>query len=299
MGRCAVRRRQVDKVEAGFRFWLESKGLAEGTVRNYLYAAATWRTWCDENEVAVTDPDREDLQAYLGDLLKHRSTGSVDLLKIGLRRFFTYLIDTKKYAGANPVTDLHIKKRETEPAEPFTREELHRMYIACQNHQERAVFLLLVGGGLRRSEIYGIRRDDVNLEEGTIRVLGKGHQYRLSAPGRVVIEAAMAAMEFSERLCPQGSNEIIIRIVKTLAERAQIRGRIYPHRFRHSFAVLFLENGGTIDDLMHILGHKRVEQSLYYSRARARRRAVEAQARVNVAETLLGLTPRPVLLPTP
>lgn len=282
-------RRQVDKVEAGFRFWLESQGLAPATIKNYLYAARYWKQWCDENEVEVTNPEREDLQAWLGSLLKEHSTGSVDLRKIGLRKFFTYLIDTKRHPGPNPVTDLHIRKRETEPAEPFTREELTRMYIACHNHQERAVFLLLVGGGLRRSEIYGITRDDVNVEEGTIRVLGKGHQYRLNAPGKVVVEAVMAAMEFTERLCPQGSNEIVMRIVKALAERAHIRGRVYPHRFRHSFAVHFLENGGTIDNLQHVLGHRRVDMSLHYSRAGAKRRALETQARVNVAETMLGV----------
>lgn len=199
-----MRRGKVNKVEAGFRFWLESQNLAEDTVRNYVYGANTWLHWCEENEVDSLDPEREDLRAYLGELLKVRAYSNVELLKISLRRFFGYLMDIKKHPGPNPVTDLPLRKRETEPAEPFTREEFARMLIACTNHQERAVFLLLMGGGLRRSEIFGIKRDDVNLETGMIRVLGKGSIYRWSAPGRAVVEAVWAAMEFSDRLRAAG-----------------------------------------------------------------------------------------------
>lgn len=295
-----MRRKWLDKVESGFRYWLESRGLAKDTVRNYVNAANMWMHWCEEEEVEPLKPEREDLQAYLGDLLRVRAYSNVELLKIGLRRFFSYLIDTKKYEGDNPVTNLPLRKRETEPSEPFTRDELARMLIVCRDHQERAVFLLLMGGGLRRSEIYGIKRDDVNVETGTIRVFGKGSQWRWNAPGQAVVEAVWAAMEFSPRLCPQASSDVVWRIVKAIAKRAQIRGRIYPHRFRHSFAVSYLEAGGKVEDLMHILGHKRIEQSLYYARAGAKRRALEAQATINIAETMLGLTPRkPLLLTEP
>lgn len=282
-------RKLGNKVGSGFRFWLESQGLAKDTVRNYYYGANIWMQWCEENDVSPQAPKRTDIQAYLGELLQVRAHSNVELLKIALRRWFSYLTDTERYTGPNPVANLPLRHRETEPPEPFTREELTRMYMACANHQERAVFLLLVGGGLRRSEIYGIRRDDINLEAGSVRVLGKGHQYRYNAPGMAVLEACMEAMRFSDRLCPQGSIDVIWRIVKSLAKRAHVRGRVYPHRFRHSFAVLFLEHGGTIDDLMHILGHKRIEQSMYYSRAGAKRRAIQSQSKINIAETMLDI----------
>lgn len=276
------------KVPGGFRLWLDSQGLAKGTVKNYSYAVMTWIKWCDDAGVDRNAPTRAHLREYLGDLLATNARSNVELLKIGLRRYFTYLIEEGLYEGENPVTNLTIKKQEVEPAEPFTRDELGRMLLACRNHQERAVYLLLVAGGLRRGEIYGITRDDVNPETGTVRVLGKGHQYRYIAPGPAVIQAALEAMTFNERLCPQADIEVVWRIVQALAKRAGIRGRIYPHRFRHSFAVLFLENGGTIEQLMHILGHKRVDMSLYYARAGAKRRAMEAQQTVDVAGKMLG-----------
>lgn len=293
------RRSQVGaKVPGGFRLYLDSQGLAKGTVKNYTYAVSAWVMWCEEHDIQVENPSRNDLRSYLGDLLATHSRANVELMKIGLRRFFTYLIEEGRYDGDNPVTNLTIKKRESEPAEPFTREELGRMLLACRNHQERAVFLLLVAGGLRRGEIYGIRRDDVNPETGTIRVLGKGAQYRFIAPGQATIDAVLEATEFSERLCPQADIEVVWRIVQALAKRAGIRGRVYPHRFRHSFAVLFLENGGTIEQLMHVLGHRRVDMSLHYSRAGAKRRALEAQQTVDVAGKMLGellqFRPKPV-----
>lgn len=282
------RKTVVGNVPGGFRLYLDSQGLAKGTVKNYVYAVASWTAWCDDHDVDPCKPERADLRAYLGDLLAIRARSNVELMKIGLRRFFTYLIEEERYEGENPVTNLTIKKRETEPAEPFSRDELGRMLLACRNHQERAVYLLLVAGGLRRGEIYGITRDDVNPETGTITVLGKGHQYRMIAPGQATVQAVLEAMQFSERLCPQADIEVVWRIVQALAKRAGIRGRVYPHRFRHSFAVLFLENGGTVDQLQHVLGHKRLDQSAYYARAGSKRRALEAQARIDVAGKMLG-----------
>lgn len=283
------RRSQVgNKVPGGFRLWVESQGLAKGTVKNYCYAVASWVTWADDHDVDPYKPERADLRAYLGDLLATHARSNVELMKIGLRKFFTYLIEEERYEGENPVTNLTIKKRETEPADPFTKDELGRMLLACRNHQERAVYLLLVAGGLRRGEIYGITRPDVNPETGTVRVLGKGHQYRMIAPGPAVVDAVMGAMQFGDRLCPQADIEVVWRIVQALAKRANIRGRIYPHRFRHSFAVLFLENGGTVENLMHILGHKRIDMSLHYARAGAKRRAMEAQQSVDIAGKMLG-----------
>ena len=136
------RKTMVGSVPGGFRLWIESQGLATGTVKNYCYAVASWTSWCDDHDVDLYKPERADLRAYLGDLLAIRARSNVELMKIGLRRFFTYLIEEERYEGENPVTNLTIKKRETEPAEPFTKEELGRMLLACRNHQERAVFLL-------------------------------------------------------------------------------------------------------------------------------------------------------------
>lgn len=295
------RSRVGSKVPGGFRLWIESQGLAKGTIKNYVYAVAAWVTWCEDHDVNAYRPERSDLRAYLGDLLATRARSNVELMKIGLRRFFTYLIDEEKYPGDNPVTNLTIKRREIEPAEPFTKDELGRMLLACQSHQERAVYLLLVAGGLRRGEIFGITRADVNPETGLVRVLGKGNKYRAIAPGAATVEAVMQAMQFSDRLCPQADIEVVWRVVRALAKRANVRGRVYPHRFRHSFAVLFLENGGTIEQLMYVLGHSRVDMSLHYARAGATRRALEAQVNVDVAGKMLGdllaLMPTRQLLP--
>lgn len=292
------RKLQVGTVPGGFRFWLESQGLAKDTIRNYSTAVGIWAGWCAEHGFPRDNPQRADLREYIGYLLQIRARSNVELLKIGLRRYFTYLIDEGRYEGPNPVTNLTIKKRETEPTEPFTKEELTRMLLACRNHQERAIFLLLMGGGLRRGEIYGITRDDVNLETGTIRVTGKtGPRY--NKPGRFVLEAVVSAMEFDEHLCPQTNKDVIWRIVRALAKRAGIRGRVYPHRFRHSFAVHFLEAGGTLENLMHVLGHKRLDMSLWYARAGAKRRALDSQEAINIAETMLDLRPHPLLLNEP
>lgn len=282
-----MRRRQGYKVSSGFRFSLEAKGLAPNTIRNYMSMVDKWLSWCEENDVPHLSPEKDDIRAYFGDLLRDYKPSYAELARSSLRIFYTWLIDDGVIQEPNPASKIPLKHREIEPSEPFMRPELARMMLACQNHQERAVFLLLMGGGLRRSEIYNISRDDVNEEQGTIRVLGKGRQWRWIAPGATVIQATLGAMEFGDRLCPQGGPDVIWRIAKRIATRAQIRGRFNPHRFRHSYATTFLDEGGGLEELQHILGHKRIEQTLYYARAGAKRRALQAQATINIADRML------------
>jgi site-specific recombinase XerD len=287
-----MRRRQGYKVSSRFRFSLEAKGLASNTIRNYMAMADKWLSWCEDNEVNHLEPSPDDIKAYFGELLRTYKPSYVELARTAIRIFYAWLIEEGDIPEPNPAAKIPLKHREIEPSEPFTRDELARMMMACQTHQERAVFLLLMGGGLRRSEIYGITRQDVNEEQGTIRVLGKGHQWRWIAPGETVIKATLGAMEFSDRLCPQAADDVVYRIARRIARRANIRGRFHPHRFRHSYATTFLDEGGGLEELQHILGHKRIEQTLYYARAGAKRRALKAQATINIADRMLRGMPR-------
>lgn len=283
-----MRRRQGSKVEAGFRYWMESQGLAKQTVRNYASNAGMFLAWCLENEIDFAEAEREDVQVWLGELLKTRKPSTVELKRLSVRVFYNYLIAERGYDKPSPVPKLPVRQHPPEPSEPFTKDDLMRMFVACQTHQERAVLMLLAGAGLRRAEVYGIKRSDVNEEQRTIRVLGKGSSVRYVAPGEPVIKAVVQAMEFSDRLCPQSGIDCVWRIVRRLARRAGLRGRVHPHRFRHSYATMFLDQGGSVEELMHVLGHVRIEQSLAYARAGAKQRAVVRMEKVNIAGLMLG-----------
>lgn len=270
----------------GFRYWLEAKGLAKATIKNYIGTMKTWERWCSSQEIDYPQAGRDEMTAWLGGLAETQLQSTVRLRLLGLRVLYDYLLD-EELVASNPARLIRLRRQIARPTDPLSRDQLGRLILSCQSYQEQATLLLLIGSGLRRGEIFRIRRDDVNFETGTLKILGKGGQYRIVAPGLAAIEALRNALNFQEHLFPQADEEIVYRIVRRLAKRAGIKGRVYPHRFRHTFAVEWCEADGGIDKLQMVLGHRTLEMTLYYSRANREQRAIETHARLSLADNLL------------
>jgi site-specific recombinase XerD len=224
---------------------------------------------------------------YLGEMAADHARSTIRLYTICLRVWYDFLVKAK-YVTTNPAREIAITRQITPPTEMISDAELVAVINACETAVDRAMVLLLLGGGLRRSELFGIKADHCNFEAGTITIFGKGSKYRQIAPGKSAMEALRMALWRRDRLFVQESHDYIWRRVKALWRKAGNRGRIYPHRFRHAFAVKFSENGGGVDLLMTILGHSSLQQSMYYSRAGIAQRALRAQVEHNPADRLVG-----------
>lgn len=270
----------------GFRFWLDSRGVARSTVKNYTGNVSRYVRWCNEHELDYLRAERDDITLYIGEQMARLQPTTVSLRLIALNVFYDYLVKERRLKK-NPAREVSLRKAQARPTEPFSRDELRRMLDGCTDYRERAIFLLLVGAGLRRQEIFGVKREDVNFENRTVRVLGKGQQYRLVAPGSLVMDSLRFALEFDERLCPFTHNDYVWRTVKRIARRSGVKGRIHPHRFRHTFAVNFLLEGGGEGALQQLLGHRRLDQTLYYARAARGQQALDALDHMDLAGRLL------------
>jgi integrase/recombinase XerD len=146
--------------------------------------------------------------------------------------------------------------------------------------RDRAVLETLYGAGLRVSELVGLDVDDVDLEEGSVRVLGKGGKEREVPLGRYAREAIAAYLSRARpvfatsrsraalflnqrggRLTRQGCSKILAAQV----ERAGIRKRVTPHTLRHSFATHLLEGGADVRVVQELLGHASVATTQIYT----------------------------------
>lgn len=270
---------------AGFRFHLLAANKAAPTIKNYLTHAAAWLDWCDDQEIDVADASRNQVMAWLGQRSVTCASSTVRLATICIRVFYDYLIECG-LATTNPAKSIKTSKQIARPVEPFSLPELLRMRDSCKGAKEVAIFYLLLGGGMRRSELGGICRTDINFAAGSIRILGKGRKYRTVKPGVKALEALQIALWNEERLIESSSHDYAYRLVKRWAKLANINERAFTHRFRYTFAVQFLENGGSIEHLQLILGHSSITQSLAYSRAGRENRAMEAQLQFNPADRL-------------
>ncbi|MPZ88279.1 MAG: site-specific tyrosine recombinase XerD [Nitriliruptorales bacterium] len=173
--------------------------------------------------------------------------------------------------------------------------------------RDRAMLEVLYGSGLRISELVDLDVDDLDLEQRTLRCLGKGRRERvvpLGRPTRAAVEAwlvrgrpAMApatATLFCNarggRLTRQGA----WKVVKRHSEAAGLGEKVSPHTLRHSFATHLLDNGADVRVVQELLGHASVNTTQVYTMvSRAHLRAIYERAHPRAALTEGPTSPPP------
>ena len=141
--------------------------------------------------------------------------------------------------------------------EPMTPTEQDRLVNAAKTFTEQLVIFTLLDSGLRESELVSLKRDNIQWQQATLVIWGKGKKRRvvpLSQRCRRLLEGGM---------CEIGARQIQ-RLVKAVAGRAGITKTITPHVLRHTFAMRTLESGVSIVALQKLLGHADIRTTMIY-----------------------------------
>lgn len=149
---------------------------------------------------------------------------------------------------------------------------------SVSSNRDRAVIELLYGCGLRLSELIRLRRQDIELEAGFVRVTGKGNKQRLVPLGEYAKVSVLACLETRPAGASEESLPLILnrfgrpfsrvglwQIVKKLVKRAGITKRVTPHTFRHSFATHLIEGGADLRVVQEMLGHADISTTEIYT----------------------------------
>ena len=146
--------------------------------------------------------------------------------------------------------------------------------------RDRAILELLYGGGLRISELTGLDVDDLDLEDGVVRVLGKGGKERdvpIGGPARdalltylsggrpALATARSRAALFLNVRGGRLTRQSCARLLDRHAHAAGIRRTVTPHDLRHSFATHLLEGGADVRVVQELLGHASVATTQIYT----------------------------------
>lgn len=146
--------------------------------------------------------------------------------------------------------------------------------------RDRAIIETLYGCGLRVSEAVGLRISNLYLDEGFIKVQGKGSKERLVPIGDMAADAIMAYLEVRENFPYDRNNDDVLflnrygkslsrvsmfKTVKTAVLLAGIRKEVSPHTFRHSFATHLVENGADLRVVQEMLGHESITTTEIYT----------------------------------
>jgi integrase/recombinase XerD len=214
---------------------------------------------------------------------RYRSS-SVARALAAVRMFHLFLVregDTENNAAEGVVRP---KVPRTLPR-PLAVDEVSSLLTACGDGdmaglRDRAILETLYGAGLRISELVGLNVDDVDLDEGSVRVVGKGDKERVVPLGRFAVGAIDAYVTRARpslattktgpalflnhrggRLTRQGASGIL----KKAARRAGVRKRVSPHMLRHSFATHLLEGGADVRVVQELLGHAVLSTTQIYT----------------------------------
>ena len=161
--------------------------------------------------------------------------------------------------------------------------------------RDRALFEVLYGAGARISEAIGLDIDDLDLDEGTVRLFGKGSKERIVPLGRFAREAVTAYLVRGRpALAGRGkgtpavflgargarlSRQTAWAALAAAGERAGLGGHLSPHTLRHSFATHLLEGGADVRVVQELLGHASVTTTQIYTMVTvARLREVYAES---------------------
>lgn len=152
--------------------------------------------------------------------------------------------------------------------EPLRSEEADRLCHACQTTEEKLVVWPLLDTGLRVSELCSLTPSHVLWQQKALRVSGKGGPYGKQSKKRVVpmSRRVQALLEPFFALNEQwfvGPRQVQ-KIVKRVADRAQISQSVTPHVLRHTFATLALQKGISLAAIQKILGHDRLSTTAIY-----------------------------------
>ena len=149
-----------------------------------------------------------------------------------------------------------------------------------EGQRNKAIIEVLYGCGLRISELTGLKFSDLFLDEGFIKVEGKGNKQRLVPISHTAIrELQNYMMDRKQVDAKKGSEDIVFlskrgtaisrimvfHFIKQYAEMAGIKKNISPHTFRHSFATHLLEGGANIRAIQLMLGHEKITTTEIYT----------------------------------
>lgn len=200
-----------------------------------------------------------------------------------IKRFFDYLLEEEQSPTTNPVKPSHFLRTGRPLPKKLTHEQIKRLFAVIENMMDRALFLLMLRGGLRVSEVVKLKLGDIDWEQKSLLVeQGKGRKDRwvyLSAD-------ALASLHDCVRRRPLATSDdhffwnqkrnrcpLTVKAIQKKMERyAEAAGiKASCHNLRHTFASNLLEEGAEVVSIRELLGHSSIASSERYARLSNRR----------------------------
>ena len=275
------------EVRADFARWIErerrlSPHTADAYGRDLDQFERFVGEWLGSDDWAWADVNRLAIRAWLGDLDGRGRAESTISRKLSTLRVFLGFLHRMGHLDDNAARVVHRgTPGRTLPAF-LSQTQVSTLFENMSESEEpslrdRAILELLYSSGLRLAELHGLNVRDVDLEAGTVRVLGKGRKERITPVGREAAVAIRSYLEtgrqevdpdtclFTSRTGKRLSRRQIQRIVARWLASATGGEALSPHALRHTFATHLLDEGADLLAVKELLGHASLSTTRIYT----------------------------------
>jgi integrase/recombinase XerD len=276
--------------------WLED-GLAANTLAAYRRDLQGLAAWLRRRKSGLVDAEEHDLAQYFSE--QHASTraSTANRRLAVLRRFYRWVV-RDGLRSEDPTLRLRGAKRPPRFPKSLNEAQVESLLTAPDTEsplglRDRAMLELLYATGLRVSELVGLTLAGLSLQEGLVRVIGKGSKERIVPLGeeahrwlerylargrKSILAGRVADALFVTQRGDAMSRQMFWVLIKRYAVRAGIDVPLSPHGLRHAFATHLLNHGADLRVVQMLLGHADISTTQIYTHvARARLKSLHAR----------------------
>jgi integrase/recombinase XerD len=261
------------------------KGLSENTIASYQLDLKQFTKFCNKNTIDIFLITEKDLQGYIKHLnTKGLSSKSVARKLSSIKQYYLFLLKSKLIL-VNPFNFIHQPKTQSSIPKPLSETQIEQLLAAPDEkttlgHRDKTMFELMYATGIRVSEIIDLKLMQVNLNQGVIKVVGKGNkerlipigeysaellQYYLSSVRIKLLKSKQSQYVFLSNRGQHMSRQTFWHCVKKYAQLVGIYPLPSPHMLRHSFATHLLNHGADLRVVQMLLGHSNVSTTQIYT----------------------------------
>ncbi len=277
--------------------WME-RGLSANTLAAYRADLNALARWLEQKDVPIIKTARNDLLAFIAWRVEAGARPRSTARQLSsFRRFFRYLA-REGIIREDPTAQIAMPKIGRSLPKSLSEEEVESLLTAPVvtdplGHRDRTMLEVLYATGLRVSELVNLKHNQVNLNQGVLRIVGKGNRERLIPLGEEAVRwlqqfvpgprAEILLERQTDFLFPTRRGDKMTRqafwhIIKRYARKANVQKELSPHTLRHAFATHLLNHGADLRVVQMLLGHSDLSTTQIYTHvARERMKDLHAQ----------------------
>ncbi len=273
-------------VEEFLNYLSAERGLSANTISSYRGDLNKYIQYLEKQKIVSLSASKRshvtNFMHYLKD--KGLASNSIARALVAIKVFYRFLVN-EKYLQDDVTAVLNLPKLWKKLPEVLNAQEVENLLRSPNLRtnlgiRDKAVLELMYGTGMRVSEIASLKLNDLNLEMGFVKCIGKGQKERIIPLGSYAARAVVRYVNrarpklfkqrdepglFLSRLGRRISRQSFWKTIKFYKKKSKIKKEITPHTLRHSFATHLLERGADLRTVQEMLGHSDISTTQIYT----------------------------------